>query len=121
MAAIEAGWVQDEIAGSAYEYQKNVDAKKQVIVGVNKFTDDDEPEADMLEIDTKAEEEQRDRVRVFRESRDSSASKSALSDLQSAAKGSDNLIPSILDCVRNRCTLGEIADSLRDIFGEHRS
>ena len=121
MAAIEAGWVQDEIAGSAYEYQKNVDAKKQVIVGVNKFTDNDEPEADMLEIDTKAEEEQRDRVRVFRESRDSSASKSALSDLQSAAKGSDNLIPSILDCVRNRCTLGEIADSLRDIFGEHRS
>lgn len=121
MAAIEAGWVQDEIARSAYEYQKKVDTKDQVIVGVNAFTDEDESEADMLEIDSKAESEQTARVKSFRKSRDSSASEKTLNDLKSAAKGSDNLIPTILDCVRSQCTLGEIADALRDVFGEHQS
>lgn len=121
MSAIEAGWVQDEIARSAYEYQKKVDAKEQVIVGVNAFADDSDPDAEMLEIDSEAEAEQTARVKAFRESRDNATSQKALDDLKSAAKGSDNLIPSILDCVRSKCTLGEIADTLREIFGEHQS
>ncbi len=121
LSAIEAGWIQDEIAQSAYEYQKKVDSKEQVIVGVNQFSDEDEPEVDMLEISTKAEEEQIAKVKAFREARDSSASETALSQLKSNAKGTDNLLPAIIDCVRKKCTLGEIADSLREIFGEHQA
>jgi methylmalonyl-CoA mutase N-terminal domain/subunit len=120
LSAIEAGWIQEEIGQSAYEYQKKVDAKEQVIVGVNQFSDEDEPDIEMLEISTKAEEEQITQVKAFREARDSPASKAALSQLKSNAKGTDNLIPAIIDCVQNKCTLGEIADSLREIFGEHQ-
>ena len=121
LSAIEAGWIQEEIGQSAYEYQKKVDAKEQVIVGVNQFSDEDEPDIEMLEISTKAEEEQITQVKAFREARDSPASKAALSQLKSNAKGTDNLIPAIIDCVQNKCTLGEIADSLREIFGEHQA
>ena len=120
LSAIESGWVQNEIARSAYEYQKNVDSKKQVIVGVNKFMDDTEPDFELLEISSKAEEKQITRLIAFRSSRDSSECSNALAKLRSHAKGTDNLIPSIIECVRKKCTLGEISDTLREIFGEHQ-
>lgn len=121
LSAIEAGWVQDEIARSAYEYQKKVDSNEQVIVGVNRFTEGNESEPEMLEINMESEEEQKTRLRAFKKTRDNSICDTKITELKSAAGASINLMPFIIECVRNKCTLGEIADTLREVFGEHQA
>ncbi len=117
--AIEAGWVQDEIANSAYTYQKDVDSGKRTIVGVNDFADEAEPVPDLLEIDPSSVQKQIDRVKSFKQNRDHLAVKDKLSHLKKSAAGNDNILPEIIDCVRTECTLGEIADELRKVFGEY--
>jgi len=118
--AIEKGWVQSEIARSAYEHQTKVDAGDQVIVGVNKYTSDETDESDLLSINLSAVEEQAKRVTNFKTNRNNDHARNRLDDLKSIAYNTENLIPPIIECVKHNCTLGEISDTLRSVFGEYQ-
>ncbi|NIA18755.1 MAG: methylmalonyl-CoA mutase [Simkaniaceae bacterium] len=117
--AIELGWIQNEIAKSAYEYQKAVDSCKTIVVGLNKFQSDETTEPDLLTINTDQVKQQRSAVTLFKESRDNLTVRTKLEALTTAAGTSDNLMPYIIQCVQVDCTLGEIADTLRGVFGEY--
>ncbi len=118
--AIDKGWVQSEIARSAYEYQSKVDSCDRVIVGVNKFTSDEDNNEEFLSIDPEAVNEQIKRVSTFKTKRNNDQVKNQLTELEATSKTNENLIPSIISCVQNDCTLGEIADTLRSVFGEYQ-
>ncbi|MFQ6674692.1 MAG: methylmalonyl-CoA mutase family protein, partial [Fidelibacterota bacterium] len=124
VSAIEKGFVQNEIAESAYEFQKAVDSGERVIVGVNKFTDDESLSSqshhwETQSIDKDAVAKQIDRVKRFKKNRDHLAVQSARNSLQSAAKTGGNLMPEIIQAARTQVTLGEISDTLREVFGEY--
>jgi len=119
--AIEAGFFQQEIADAAYRYQQAVDKKERIIVGVNEYVDPDEQiDIEILYIDPKVEEEQVARLQRLRRERDNQAVQSRLAALKDAARGTENLMPYILDAVRVYATLGEIIQVLKDVFGEYR-
>jgi methylmalonyl-CoA mutase N-terminal domain/subunit len=134
LAAIESGFVQREIQDAAYQTQQRVDAGEQVVVGVNRFTEDDQdgpeaggaeaPEArrriDVLRIDPEIEPRQIERVRQVRAERDGAAWRAALDAVAAAARGTDNLVPPIIRAVEAYATVGEISDAMRGVFGEHR-
>ncbi len=117
--AVENGFVETEIRDSAYRFQKAVESGDQIIVGVNKFRVDEQIPTDILRVDQSVQDRQIERLKKLRSERDSNATDSALARLRTAAQGSDNLVPPILDAVRTRATLGEICDVLRSVFGEH--
>ncbi|MCE2557288.1 MAG: methylmalonyl-CoA mutase [Acidobacteria bacterium] len=117
--AIEEGYQQNEIANAAYRHQLAVESKGAVIVGVNAYTQDESGDAQFLAVDAAAEARQVERVRRVREERDTTAATTALDRLQQGAAGERNLVPRILDCVRQRATLGEISDRLRAVWGEY--
>ena len=117
--AIEAGWIQNQIARSAYDYQQKVDSKKHIVVGVNRFQEDSPRELDLLSIDTDAVKDQIKAVKKFKQERDNNQVKNYLDKLETGARGNDNLLPLIIKCVKNDCTMGEIADTLRSVFGEY--
>jgi methylmalonyl-CoA mutase N-terminal domain/subunit len=117
--AISKGYVQREIQEAAYAWQKQVEAKERVVVGVNAFKSDDPP-VTVMKVDPALEERQVARLSRFRAARNAGAAKQALSDLRAAAKGKENLMVPILAAVKSQATLGEISDALRDAFGEHR-
>jgi methylmalonyl-CoA mutase N-terminal domain/subunit len=117
--AISRQFPQREIEDAAYAAQKAVEEKKQVVVGVNEFVSEGEPAFETLRIDPKLEEQQIARVKAFRRQRDGSAATRALSDLKKAAEGTENLVPRIVSAVKSRATLGEIANAMRDVFGQH--
>ena len=122
VSAIEKGWIQNEIARSAYDYQKEIDSKKQIIVGVNQYEDQEEVDPELLEINPKKVHGQIDSVKNLKSSRNNDQVAQQLDRLQTAAAESNhNVMPFIIDCVKNDCTLGEIADTFRDVFGEHQS
>ena len=121
IAAIESGWTQNEIARSASEYQASIDKKDKIIVGVNEFKTDGNDDYNTLSIDEKAVALQLKRLQEFKSSRNNELVGKKLKILHKTAAGSSNLIPAIIECVRSRCTLGEISDQLRDVFGEYQS
>jgi methylmalonyl-CoA mutase N-terminal domain/subunit len=116
--AIELGFPQKEIADSAYWYQKAIDAKEKVVVGVNAFEMEHEP-IPLLEIDETVARQQLDRLRKVKRSRNAGAVKCSLADLKKAARDERNLMPYLLDCVKAYATLGEIMDALKDVYGEY--
>src|SRR2546430_13452229 len=118
--AISRQFPQREIEDAAYAAQRAVEDKKQIVVGVNDFVSEGEPPFETLRIDPRLEEQQAARVKAFRRQRDGSAATRALSSLKAAAEGTENLIPRIVDAVKARATLGEIANAMREVFGEHR-
>ncbi|HZD12949.1 MAG TPA: methylmalonyl-CoA mutase family protein, partial [Candidatus Binatus sp.] len=119
--AIESGFVQRQIQESAYDFQKRVDEGRTVIVGVNKFTEGGEKIPKIHRLDPKVEEEQIERLRHFRQRRDNMKVKTMIGRIEeSARKGKENIIPYILSAVRAECTVGEISDSLRNVYGEYR-
>ena len=118
--AIESGYIQQEIAESAYRYQKEIEAKKRTIVGVNQFQIDEEPPKDILRIRPEVERYQREKLLKTKNERDQGKVNSTLSQLKRTAQGSGNLVPPILEAVRAYATLGEISDTLREVFGEYR-
>jgi methylmalonyl-CoA mutase N-terminal domain/subunit len=128
LAAIESGFIQREIQDAAYLAQQRVDAGEQVVVGVNRFEDQAMPPGggshktsiQTLRIDPELETRQVARVRDVRASRDASAWRAALDAVAAAARGSDNLVPPIVRAVEANATVGEIADAMRAVFGEHR-
>ena len=118
-AAIESGFMQHEIGDSAYLAQRALEEKSAVVVGVNEFIDDEKTTLPIMVIDESVERDQVARLRAFREGRTSDW-QAALARLDDAARGIGNLMPLIVDCVRNECTIGEIVGTLSRIFGEHR-
>ena len=119
VAAIEAGYQMDEIMDAAYAYTKSVDDVERVIVGVNKFATEGDPEPEVFPIDPALEPGQVARLERYKANRDTAGVESALATVKAAAEGSDNLLYSIKDALRADCTLGEISDSLRDVFGQY--
>jgi methylmalonyl-CoA mutase N-terminal domain/subunit len=119
--AIEKGFFQKEIGRAAYEYQKAVESGRKVVVGVNRFIKEgDDLEIPLLKIDEKVEHEQREAVRKVKEERDNDKAARELEHLEEKARGTDNLMPVILDCARCYCTEGEIIDTLKAVFGEYQ-
>ena len=120
LAAIEAGTVQREIHESAYREQQAIESGKQIIVGVNRFTEGNAPTITGLQIDPRIEQIQIGRVRRHRERRDNARYRTALDAVGATASGEANLIPPIITAVEAGATVGEIADSLRSVFGEYQ-
>ena len=120
LRAIETGYVQREIQEAAYRYHKAVEAREQVVVGVNRFQIDEEPPVNVLRIDPALERAQVERVRAVRERRDTRAATDALAKLEQAAGTTENLVPRILECVEAYATVGEISNTLRRVWGEYR-
>ena len=118
--AIEAGYVQREIASAAYAHQKAVENGDTVIVGVNRFDEGEEEAPAAFRIDERVAEAQVERVTKLRADRDQTAADDALAKLVAAARGKDNLFPKILDCIESSVTLGEICTALDDVFGRYR-
>jgi methylmalonyl-CoA mutase N-terminal domain/subunit len=119
VAAIEAGWPQREIERRAMEHQRAVESGARVIVGVNKFGDGGGASAALHHLDPALEQAQVQRLAKFRAGRDDAAARAATAALSAAARGTENLLPCILRAVKARATLGEIADALREVFGEY--
>ena len=117
--AIEKGFFQREIAESAYKYQKEIDTNKRKIVGVNDYITDDEISIPILKMDEKGEHRQINRLKKLRKERNNQKVEKNLHRLKKAAKGSENLMPYILDCIRSYATLGETCGLLREIYGEY--
>jgi len=119
VTAIENGYIQNEIAKAAYEYQLEVEAGTRVIVGVNQFTQEKEGITEVMNIDETIRTIQTEKLNALKLTRDNVAVAQALAKLKSAAEGTDNLMPHILEAVEVYATLGEIADTLRNVFGEY--
>ena len=117
VAAIEASYQMDEIEQAAYEYTKSVDDDERVIVGVNRFAIDDEPEPEVFPVDPALEVAQKERLAHYKANRDAAEVESALAAVRATAETSDNLLPSMKEALRADCTLGEISDALRAVFG----
>ena len=120
LAAIEQGIIQREIQESAYRAQQEIDRGARVVVGVNRYTTDEQAHIEVLRIDPEVEPRQVERVRTLRAGRDAQAWRASLDAVGSAARGADNLVPHIVRAVEARATVGEISDTLRGVFGEHR-
>jgi len=117
---IEEGFLQREIAKAAYRYQKEIERKERIIVGINDYVMDDEKiDIPILRIDESVEKEQSAFVKKIRKDRDNDKVKRTLEELQTAAKGSGNTLKAMLDCVRVYATEGEICDALKPLFGEY--
>lgn len=117
--AIENGYIQQEIASASYQYQKEIEAAERIIVGVNKFTQEQEGITDVLRIDESIRQIQTEKLQQLKAERNSENVKQALKNLSNAAKTDENLMPYILTAVEAYATLGEIADCLRNEFGEY--
>jgi methylmalonyl-CoA mutase N-terminal domain/subunit len=118
--AISRGFQQKEIQDSAFAYQKAIESKEQVIVGVNQFSIEEEPPKDLLKIKPEVERAQKQALAQVRSRRDDGAVERSLARLGLAARGTENLMPHILEAVRAYATLGEISDVMREVFGEHQ-
>jgi methylmalonyl-CoA mutase N-terminal domain/subunit len=118
--AIELGFPQREIQQSAYQYQQEIEARSRLIVGVNAYTLEAEPVLPLLHIDPDLERQQVARVQTLRAQRNNAQVQTVLHRLEHAARGSANLMPLLIEAVESYATLGEIADTLRAVFGEHQ-
>ncbi len=120
LKAIERGFVQQEIQNAAYEYQQAVDLEDSIVVGVNRFTVEEEKPIPIQKIDPALEPKQIERVRALRTRRNAAAWKEALKKVEGAARSGENLMPRILTAVEAYATVGEISDAMRRVFGEYR-
>ncbi|SFO57180.1 methylmalonyl-CoA mutase, N-terminal domain [Chitinophaga sp. YR627] len=120
VAAIEQGFMQDEIARSAYRYQQEIESGEKVIVGVNKFAVKESTTEEVFRIDDSIRQVQTDRLQALRAKRDNAAVAALLQRLETAAHTTENLMPIVVEAVEQYCTLGEIADTLRKVWGEHK-
>jgi methylmalonyl-CoA mutase N-terminal domain/subunit len=120
VAAIEEGFMQDEIARSAYLYQKHIEDETKIIVGVNKFQSAEVNNTPLLKIDGSIQKMQTEKLKALKAKRNNAAVQECLQKLTAAASGTENIMPFVLDAVENYCSLGEIADALRKVFGEYK-
>jgi methylmalonyl-CoA mutase N-terminal domain/subunit len=119
--AIESGYYHKAILDEAYKWEQDVNEGERIVVGVNKYRDDDEPEPDYFKVDPTMAHQQREKLLRLRAERDGAAADAALAKLKGAAEGDENLMPAIIDAVHAYCTLGEICGAMRAVFGEHKA
>jgi methylmalonyl-CoA mutase N-terminal domain/subunit len=120
VSAIEKGFMQEQIASSAYKYQRDIEEEKKIVVGVNKFQSSSNSTPQPFRIDDSIREMQVKKIEALKSKRDNAKAQACLVAIEEAAKGSSNLMPLVLDAVEQYCTLGEIAGTLRKVFGEYR-
>jgi methylmalonyl-CoA mutase, N-terminal domain len=120
LRAIETGYVQGEIQRSAYDYQLAVERNERVVVGVNRYTSEEQRPIELLRVDPAIEQAQVGRVRALRARRNAETVRGALEEVERRARGEENLLPAILAAVEAYATVGEISDALRRVFGEYR-
>ncbi|MEJ2196583.1 MAG: methylmalonyl-CoA mutase family protein [Ignavibacteriaceae bacterium] len=118
--AIETGFVQSEIQKAAYKFEKEVESNERIIVGVNKYTVEETEKNDLLKIDMKVQEEQIKFLTKVKSERNNNEVEKELKALSDAARGDDNLMPLIIDAVKVYASVGEICNTLRDVFGEYK-
>ena len=120
LAAIESGFIQREIQESAYRAQEAIDSGNSTVVGVNKYSTDEPTPIEVLRIDPALETAQVEKIRAMRAARDETRWRDALDRIEQAARGHANLVPPIITAVESHATVGEVADTLRSVFGEHQ-
>ena len=120
IAAIEQAFIQNEIARSAYAYQRNIEENKKIIVGVNKFQMEESASAPVFKVDDSVQKLQSEKLKAIKARRDQSTVKICLQRVKACATGTENIMPAVLDAVENYCTLGEISDELRSVYGEYK-
>jgi len=118
--AIEERFMQREIEESAYRYQREVEGEERIIVGVNRYATEEDPEMELHTVDESIQDRQVERLEELKNSRDSAAAEKALADLKKAAVGTDNLLYPMKEALGNLATLGEVSDTLREVFGQYR-
>jgi methylmalonyl-CoA mutase N-terminal domain/subunit len=117
--AIEQGWVQQQIEQAAYEYGQSIERGDRVIVGVNKYQVGEDPQMDLFEVSDEVAQRQREKVQQVRDNRDEAAVQKTLERIDQAARGDENMMPPILDAVRAYATIGEICETMQQVFGEY--
>ncbi|MEY3563668.1 MAG: methylmalonyl-CoA mutase [Bacteroidota bacterium] len=117
---IEEGYMQEQIAASAYQYQRTIEEKQKIIVGVNQFTTVESSNTPIFKIDDEVRLAQVEKLKKLKSNRDQQKSTACLQAIKEAATSNTNLMPLVIEAVENYCTLGEISDTLRSVFGEHR-
>ena len=120
VTAIEQGFIQKEIARSAYEYQQKIENKEKIVVGLNRFQSEQQNTIPTFRVDDAIREHQIEKLRILKEKRDQSKATYCLNNIRQKAVTNDNLIPGVIEAVENYCSLGEIADVLRNVFGEQK-
>jgi methylmalonyl-CoA mutase N-terminal domain/subunit len=120
LSAIESGWVQNEIQDAAYRYQRSIENKERVVVGVNEFRLDEESSIPIHTVDPALEAAQTHSLRERKKARRQAPAVSALARLETAARGDDNLMPFIIEAVEAEASIGEISDTFRRIHGEYQ-
>lgn len=120
VSAIEQGFIQNEIARSAYEYQRNIESGEKIIVGVNKFQVQDEAKIPLLRVDDSIRAVQVEKLTQLKSNRDHAKCDQLLQLLNDKAVSGENMMPTVVEAVENKCTLGEIADTLREVYGEYK-
>ena len=121
VAAIDSGYYQKAILDEAYRWEQEVNDGERVVVGVNKYRDDDEPAPEYFRVDPTMAERQREKLERLRDERDSAAAEQALGRLRATAEGRENMMPAIIEAVHAYCTLGEISGTMREVFGEYKA
>jgi methylmalonyl-CoA mutase N-terminal domain/subunit len=117
--AIDRGYIQQEITDAAYDYQKAVESGEVVVVGMNKYKSDKEPKQELLKVDPQVGEMQKERLTKLKSERNNEAVEEKLEALRTACEGDDNVMPYIVDAVKEYATLGEVCGVMRDVFGEY--
>jgi methylmalonyl-CoA mutase N-terminal domain/subunit len=120
VSAIEQGFMQEQIARSAYEYQRKIETGEKIIVGVNKFQSAENSSIPIFKVDDTIRNIQSDKLVQLRKRRNPAKCDTILQDLNDKASSGENIMPVVIEAVENKCTLGEIADTLREVFGEHK-
>jgi methylmalonyl-CoA mutase N-terminal domain/subunit len=120
LKAIESGYIQREIQNAAYDYQRDIETEEAIVVGMNRFQSDEESHVKTLRVDAAIERNQVERLQALRARRDPIIVETTLGKLEEAARGTENVVPRILDCVEAYATVGEISNRLRTVWGEYR-
>jgi methylmalonyl-CoA mutase N-terminal domain/subunit len=120
VSAIEQGFIQDEIARSAYEYQRSIETNEKIIVGVNKYQSQEGEPIPIIRVNDSIRQVQSEKLQQLRSRRNPAKIDNLLQSVNDRASSGENLMPSIVEAVENSCTLGEIADTLREVFGEYK-
>lgn len=118
--AIEQGFVQEQIAASSYKYTQAIERNEKIIVGVNKYQSKDMSKTPIMKIDDAIQKTQVERLQQFKQNRDQAKVKAMLERIEATANSSENLMPVVIEAVEAHCTLGEIAHTLRNVWGEYR-
>jgi methylmalonyl-CoA mutase N-terminal domain/subunit len=119
--AIAQGWFQKEIAESAFRYQREIETGQRIIVGVNRYHEEKAPKIEILKVDPKVEKIQKERLRKVKKSRNNSQVEQDINQIRRAARSNENLIPLFIKAVKDQATLGEIVDTLKEVFGEYQA